>query len=67
MNQKNDESDEKQDKNKPGFQFNFPFNFGWIRGDGSHVSLLVPALKWAVVAITALHLILRIIQEWKAT
>lgn len=67
MTQKNDENDENQDNNQPGFQFNFPFGLGWIRGDGSHVALLMPALKWALIVSTALYLALRVIQEWKAT
>lgn len=67
MNQENEDDDDNQEKNKPGFQFNFPFNFGWIRGDGTHVSLLMPAMKWALLAAIAVHLILRIIQEWKAS
>ena len=67
MNGKNNESDENHEDVKAGFQVNLPFNFGWIRGDRSHVSLLVPALKWALLAAIAVHLILRIIHEWKAS
>lgn len=67
MTQKNDENDENQDDDQPGFRFNLPFGLGWIRGDGSHVSLLMPAVKWALIVSTALYLALRIIQEWKAT
>ena len=67
MTQKTDEEYNNQDNDEPGFRFNLPFGFGWVRGDGSHVALLMPVIKWALIASTALYLILRIVQEWKAT
>ena len=67
MTQKIDRDDNNQDEDEPGFRINLPFGLGWIRGDGSHVAILMPALKWLLIAATALYLILRIVQEWKAT
>lgn len=67
MTQKNDEDDKNQDDDEPGFRINLPFGLGWLRGDGTHLALLMPSLKWVLIAASALYLILRIIQEWKAS
>jgi len=66
MTHKTDEDDKIRDEDEPGFRFVIP-GVGWIRGDGTHVELLMPAVKWALIASTALYLILRIVQEWKST
>ncbi len=67
MTRKTDEDSKNQNDDEPGFQINLPFGFGWVRGDGSHVAILMPAVKWLLIAATALYLLLRIVQEWKAT
>ena len=66
MTQKTDEDDNNQDEDETGFRLNLP-NSSWIRGDGSHLSQVMPALKWILAAVTATHLVLRMIEEWKAT
>jgi len=67
MNEKNEEIQNNQDEHEPGFRFNFPFGLGWIRGDGGHVAMLMPAIRWTLIVASALYLILQIIREWKAT
>ena len=67
MSQKTDEDDKNQDDDEPGFRINLPFGLGWIRGDGSHVSILMPAIKWALIVAAALYLVERIVQQWKAS
>lgn len=66
MTQKNAD-DEHNHEDEPGFRINLPFGLGWVRGDGSHVAILMPAVKWLLIASTALYLVLRIVQEWNAT
>jgi len=67
MTRKTDEDDKNQDDDEPGFRINLPFGLGWVRGDGSHVAILMPAIKWLLIGSAALYLILRIVQEWKAS
>lgn len=63
MNQKNDGDHENLDEDQPGFQINLPFGLGWMRGDGSHLSALLPVVRWVLLTSSALYLILRIVQE----
>ena len=67
MTRKTDEDDKNQDDDEPGFRINLPFGLGWVRGDGSHVAILMPAVKWLLIASASLYLALRIVQEWKAS
>ena len=66
MNQKNENDEENiHDDDEAGFQINLPFGLGWLRGDGSHLALLMPVIRWMLVGTSVLYLILRIIEEVK--
>ena len=59
----NRKQDGDEDDEKPGFLLNLPFGLGWLRGDGHHLEILLPAVRWIVIASTAIYLGIRIIQE----
>lgn len=65
MNHKNGDEQENLDEDEPGFRINLPFGLGWLRGDGSHLSALLPVVRWVLLTSSALYLILRIVQEWR--
>lgn len=46
-----------------GFRINLPFGLGWLRGDGTHLSVLMPVIKWVLMFATGMYLVLRILQE----
>ncbi len=56
-------ADEGNDDGKPGFRIILPFGLGWLRGDGGHLALLMPTVKYGLIVASGLYLILRIIQE----
>jgi len=63
MNEKSDEDEKKsEDDDKPGFLVRLPFGMGWLRGDGSHLTALLPAIRWLIVFATVLYLLLRIVE-----
>lgn len=59
--EKKHEGDDKDDDT--GFRINLPFGIGWLRGDGTHLALLMPAIRWVLVFATGMYLALRILQE----
>ena len=58
---KDDENDE--DDDRPGFLIRLPFGLGWLRGDGEHLMILIPMIRWLVVVSTMAYLGIRIWQE----
>lgn len=54
-----------EDDGRPGFKINLPFGFGWLRGDGSHLSLLMPAFRWVLVLASLWFIIERILRDLK--
>lgn len=66
MTEKIDTDGKKPEDEEPtGFKINLPFGMGWLRGDGNHLTLLMPIVKWVLAASASLYLIQRIIQEWR--
>lgn len=60
-NRKKHEGEDREEDT--GFRINLPFGLGWLRGDGTHLSLLMPVIKWILMFSTGMYLALRILQE----
>lgn len=63
MIDENEEPHQNREDDDTGFRINLPFGLGWLRGDGSHLSLLMPVIKWILLWSTVMYLALRIMQE----
>jgi len=57
---KNTENDE-----VPGFLIRLPFGLGWLRGNGNHLAVLMPVIRWVVVAVTVVYLAGRVLEGMK--
>lgn len=67
MTEKIDTDEKKpEDKESTGFRINLPFGLGWLRGDGNHLTLLVPLLKWLLAASVIMYQVQRIVEGWKS-
>lgn len=59
----NDGEDGEFDDNEPGFRIVLPFGLGWLRGNSHHLEILLPMLRWIIIASTAAYLAIRLVQE----
>jgi len=52
-----------EDDDRPGFLIRLPFGLGWLRGDGTHLTVLIPMIRWLIASSTLVYLGIRIWQE----
>ena len=62
MNDKTDTSDKKPEDDDGGFEIYLPLGMGKIWGKGRHLELLMPIIKWLVVATTLLFAVAQAFQ-----
>jgi len=58
-----DEEEEEKDDDEPGFLLRLPFGLGWMRGDGAHLTAILPVVRWIVVGATVIYLVGRVVED----